>query len=323
MQHIQRIITRLIILLRSPLIGTYNFLRAPFKPRQTGTMAQTTIFSLPAELHFQILSYLPFSSHIALASTHQTFNSLLQDPLLRSQRYYCATFPGIHVLLKNYMLRVVVKNNDVKNAKVEILQLQTTGSMATLKHIVVATLPPSTLHQKEPLIGGIGKTRRKFAGEGSILNDYWLYTPRGWDTQQETMDLRKLVVLLKVITPATIPKKDGDKRKYWSTEYPFRIARPGNPPSSTPPNPPSTNDRRTKNILSPAAPPTEPATLQQMITFITKRAIKELGLSKEKEVSVALRVCKLGGTEGYVGFTGEIEVDGVSRSSGWRGWFGR
>ncbi|KAK6348687.1 hypothetical protein TWF718_006474 [Orbilia javanica] len=323
MQHIQRILTQLLRFLKSPFTITYRLLRhRPFTTRAS-IMPQlqpaTSIFSLPAELHFQILSYLPFSSHVALASTHPFFNSLLQDSILRSKRYYSATYPGIHILFKDYTLRVIIRNNDVNGAKVEVLQLQPeTGRRGGggLKSVVVANLNLSAKrslhHHHHYETGGKGKERT-----GGILDDYWLWVPLKRDVEiPENMDLKKLVILLQVITPVTAAKKEEDKRTYWSTEYPFRIARPSDPTLPQPPSPPLSS-------LSSTKPPVEPATLKQMVTFIAKRVIRETGLKNEKEVRVTLRVCKLGGKEGYVGFTGEVEVEGPIRGSRWGRWFGR
>ncbi|KAF3312386.1 hypothetical protein TWF173_007187 [Orbilia oligospora] len=308
----------------------------------------TPIFSLPAELHFQILSYLPFTSHISLSSTHPFFSTLLQDQILRSRRYYSATYPGIHILLKDYTIRLIIRNNDVKNAKVEVLQLQKIRPTmrGSTKLVVVASLYFSTPHSSPSSSSSSSSSSplspssyRKDSNSNpkkgrinmtSILDDYWLWTPlkrNAPEVPPTNMDLKKLVVLLKINTPSIIPaKKDEDKRTYWSTEYPFCIARPTNTTGSpSPPAPPprttttttTTNSKHKRQLSNPTpSPPLEPATLKQILTFISKRVIKEKGLKNEKKVKITLRVCKLGGSEGYVGFTGEVDVEGGGSTRG-------
>ncbi|KAF3174632.1 hypothetical protein TWF788_008651 [Orbilia oligospora] len=321
-----------------------HILRRKFTKSSTANMSSsspksTPIFSLPAELHFQILSYLPFTSHISLSSTHPFFNTLLQDQILRSRRYYSATYPGIHILLKDYTIRLIIRNNDVKNAKVEVLQLQKTRPTirGSMKLVVVASLYFSTPHSppsSSPLSPSSyrkdsNSNTKKRINMTSILDDYWLWTPLKQNVPEippTNMDLKKLVVLLKINTPSIVPaKKDEDKRTYWSTEYPFCIARPTNTTSSpSPPAPPpprttttTTNPKHKRQLSNPTpSPPLEPATLKQILTFISKRVIKEKGLKNEKKVQITLRVCKLGGSEGYVGFTGEVDVEGGGSTRG-------
>ncbi|KAK6519779.1 hypothetical protein TWF506_000075 [Arthrobotrys conoides] len=356
MQHIQHIIRQILHLLKQPFtfLSTFHlpFTKSPttmlpFLPSRSGpapphTTTSTTIFSLPPELHFQILSYLPFTSHIALSSTHPFFTSLLQDKILRSQRYYTATYPGIHLLLKDYTLRLIIRNNDVKNAKIEVLQVfhripNPVWKPTPKKFGVLARLFFSTTSSPSPSgyqRGGGGGADKKKRIVGGILDDYWLWTSMKDDVEVPlSMDLKKLVVLLKINSPLVPPpRKEGDKdrRVYWSTEYPFRIARPTFSPTTTitnhtnspsPSSPPPQNKKTPSNPTT--SPPSEPATLKQILTFIAKRVIKEKGLKNEKEVRITLRVCKLGGEEGYVGFTGEVDVEGAVKGGGWGRWFGR
>ncbi|KAF3174927.1 hypothetical protein TWF225_002528 [Orbilia oligospora] len=321
-----------------------HILHRKFTKSSTANMSSsspksTPIFSLPAELHFQILSYLPFTSHISLSSTHPFFGTLLQDQILRSSRYYSATYPGIHILLKDYTIRLIIRNNDVKNAKVEVLQLQKTRPTmrGSTKLVIVASLYFSTPHSppsSPPLSPSSyrkdsnSNTKKGRINMTSILDDYWLWTPLKRNAPEippTNMDLKKLVVLLKINTPSIVPaKKDEDKRTYWSTEYPFCIARPTNATGSpSPPAPPprttttTTNSKHKRQLSNPTpSPPLEPATLKQILTFISKRVIKEKGLKNEKKVKITLRVCKLGGSEGYVGFTGEVDVEDGGNTTG-------
>ncbi|KAK6358749.1 hypothetical protein TWF730_008071 [Orbilia blumenaviensis] len=329
MQRFQRILTNLLQLFRSPFTILLHHSLLPFRHlRSNAKMSPpttTTIFSLPPELHLQILAYLPFSSHISLISTHPFFYSLLQDNALKAKRYYPATYPAVHILLKDYTLKITVRNGDIDYARIEVVDKipkidrfgKTTESLGPL---IVASIPLSPKHGHKYDFYKRGEGGCDNSGlTGSILDDYWLWISHRTDLP-ETMDLKKLVVLLKV--PEVVAKNDKakarqskDKRRYWSTEYPFRIARPDLMSSLT-----STSNRtRPSSFFQTSGPPTEPATLREIIKFIIKKVIKDTGLKNEKEVKVTLRVCKLGGVEGYVGFTGTVTVVGGD-NGGWGGW---